>query len=89
MARVVIFNIVMFLLPFVLYGAYAYLTRTPETADGEAMLRDAPWGWLVLAGTVTVAVALAALISFSGAPPGGTYYPSQIENGVIKPGRIE
>ena len=88
MLRVVLFNVVMFLLPFAIYGTYVYLTRS-EDDDDAALLRKVPWVWLFLAGLLLVAAAMAMLISFSGAPPGGTYQPPRIENGVIKPGRIE
>jgi cytochrome bd-type quinol oxidase subunit 2 len=86
MARILLLDILLFLLPFVVYGLYVYATRRGEE---ELTWKDAPWAWLFLAGVICMVIGLALLISFSGEPPGGTYHPPRMENGVIKPGRIE
>lgn len=88
MLRLVLFNIFVFLLPFILYGIYVYAARRGEV-DGEAIFKDAPWGWLAATGLILMLIALGLLIRFSGSPPGGTYQPPRLEDGVIKPGRIE
>lgn len=88
MARVLLLNIFMFLVPFILYGAYLYLTRRDE--DGNINYwSEAPILWLFGAGLFLVAVAIVSLITFTGAPPGGTYVPPQVKDGVVVPGRIE
>ncbi len=88
MLRLILFDIAMFLLPFLLFGAYVYATRAAGE-DAAAVWQSMPWGWLVVAGVVTMVVGLGLLITFGTTPPGGTYHPPHMENGVIKPGRIE
>lgn len=88
MLRLILLDIAMFLLPFLLYGAYVYATRA-SGEDAAAVWASMPWGWLVVAGVVSMVIGLGLLISFGKAPPGGTYVPPHTENGVIKPGRIE
>jgi len=87
MLRIVIINALMFALPFLIYAAYFYFVRRGENEN--EMWSDAPVLWLLGAGAVLVLVAMASLVSFTGSNPGGTYYPSSFEDGVIKPGRIE
>lgn len=90
MLRIVLFNFAMFLLPFLVYGLYVYATRQGDADAGEVSLwQNAPWGWLFGIGLLLMAGGIAMLISFTGAPPGGTYIPPRMEDGVIKPGRIE
>ncbi|MEE9587598.1 MAG: DUF6111 family protein [Hyphomicrobiaceae bacterium] len=87
MVRVVLINILLFLLPLLLYVLYVWLARR-ELPPG-AVLDDAPILWLLIAGTVLVIAALIFFISFEGAPPGGVYHPPSFNNGRIEPGRIE
>ena len=87
MLRIVIITALMFALPFLIYAAYFYLVRRGQ--DENDMWSEAPVLWLLGAGAVLVLMALVSLVSFTGSDPGGTYYPSQFEDGVIKPGRIE
>ncbi len=87
MARVVLINLFMFLLPFLVYGAYVYLVRREQTPD--SIWRGAPIGWLVVAGLVLAFGTLVSLVTFSGSGKEGTYYPPRFEDGVIKPGRVE
>lgn len=87
MARLVILNIVMFLTPFLVYGAYVYLTH--KVRDVDSFWNEAPLGWLVSAGFGMVLVGITILISFSGGAPEGVYTPPTIEDGQIRPGRIE
>lgn len=88
MLRVVLVNVLMFLLPFAVYAGYVYLTRRAED-DEASLLRDVPWLWLFLAGLLLVVGTMAAVISFSGAPPGKTYHPPRVEDGVVKPGYFD
>lgn len=86
MARIALIDILMFSLPFLVYGAYMLLARRMEPAD---ILQTAPILWLLAAGCLLLLITMATLISFSGGKPGGTYHPPSFENGVVKPGTID
>lgn len=89
MIRVVIENIVLLLLPSVLYFSYIYLTKT-STTNRQQAIDDAPFLWLFVAGSALCLAALAVFANFSGAgSPGDRYVPSIIRDGKIVPGRIE
>jgi len=87
MLRIIIINALMFALPFLIYAAYFYFVRGGK--DENDMWSEAPILWLLGAGAALVVVALVSLVSFTGSDPGGTYFPSRLEDGVIRPGRIE
>ncbi len=66
MIRIVAENILLFLLPTIVYIAYVYLTR--EERPGAAhVLDDAPLIWLFIAGAVLVVVTLASFGSVTAA----------------------
>jgi hypothetical protein len=87
MARLLAFNAIFFLVPFVLYAGWLAVARgsISNVADwqGRTIAR------LALGGAAVMFVALVIFTSFKGAPPGGTYRPAKIENGQIVPGKIE
>jgi uncharacterized oligopeptide transporter (OPT) family protein len=86
MARVVLVNLVMFVLPFVFYAAYPFLSRVD---DGKSSaLEGMPLLPLTLAGTVLVAVTLAITATMSEKHQ-GTYVPAVIVDGKVQPGRIK
>lgn len=86
MARFVIFDLVLFLLPFAAYALWLMITRrTLRNADDWTVKIIAI---LALVGAVITIVALIVFIHLDPAPPGGTYVPAHIENGVIVPGQI-
>jgi hypothetical protein len=88
MIRIVIENILLFLLPFAMYVAYMLLTRRGTTSAG-AMINDAPLIWLFIAGAVLVVGTLIYYGSTSGGKPGQVYIPSRMKDGQIEPGRME
>lgn len=88
MIRVVIENIVLFLLPTAVYVIYVLLTRKPGEKNG--VLDDAPFIWLMLAGTALVLVVLISFGSTSGGKPGQTYVPPSLsKDGTIEPGQLK
>jgi hypothetical protein len=90
MLRISLIDILMFALPFLLYGAYVLVTRgAPRSAAPADLWQGAPVVWLLAAGGVLLLITMATLISFSGGKPGGTYHPPSLQNGVIKPGEID
>ena len=86
MLRIALIDILLFSLPFLLYGAYMVLARGAEPAS---LWENAPIVWLAAAGCGLFLAAMATLISFSGGQPGGIYHPPSIQDGVIKPGNID
>ena len=86
MFRIALIDILMFALPFLIYGAYMLAAKGATPAN---VWQGAPVLWLLAAGCVLLLITMAMLISFSGGKPGGTYHPPSFENGVIKPGKID
>jgi hypothetical protein len=84
MARVVLINTLMFMLPFAFYAIWLK-TRAPEGAGW----RDAPFLSLFGVGVLLVVVTMAIVISFGGYETGKQYRPAVFEDGVLKPGRFE
>lgn len=87
MLRIVFLNILMFSLPFIIYGGYMYFFGRHRSA--KSMWRDAPVLWLFVAGMILMMIMVGSLISFTGSKPGGVYYPPRYKDGKIEPGRIE
>ncbi|MCH9806451.1 MAG: hypothetical protein K0U74_01845 [Alphaproteobacteria bacterium] len=88
MIRVVIENILLLLLPTLLYVSYIYLTNK-KSGKNQRVLDDAPLIWLFFAG---VAMAVSVLLLFgtvSDGGPGQAYRPPEFRDGKIVPGRIE
>ena len=66
MIRVVIENILLFLLPTAMYLGYVLLTRSDTSAG--AVVNDAPLIWLFVAGALLVG---ATLVYYGTITPGG------------------
>lgn len=94
MIRVVIENMLLFLLPSLIYVTYVWMTQ-PETAKGETgqsageIMNDAPLLWLFAAGAVLVLLTLIAFGNTSGGRPGQHYEPPTMKDGHIEPGHIQ
>lgn len=86
MLRIALIDILLFSLPFLVYGAYMILVKGVSPAS---LWQGAPILWLLVAGCGLLLVTMAALIQFSGGKPGGIYHPPSLEDGVIKPGEID
>ena len=86
MFRIALIDIVLFALPFLIYGAYMIAVKG-ESPD--KLWQGAPIFWLLAAGIGLLLVVMATLIQVSGGKPGGTYHPPSLEDGVIKPGTID
>lgn len=81
MIRPVLTEIGIFLIPFAVYAAYLFATRS-------GMLDRSSWpmhlvGKLTLGALALVILSLVLLANFSGAPPGKTYIPAHLENGKL------
>lgn len=86
MMRILLIDLIMFALPFVVYGGYVYMVRGKRTS-GE-IWGDAPVYWLFGAGCLLVIGVLVAFISFSNVKPGGVYHPPILKDGKIIEGEI-
>jgi Family of unknown function (DUF6111) len=88
MIRIVIENVLLFLLPTLIYIAYVFLRRRGEGGSG-AVFDDAPLLWLFAAGAMLVVITLVAFGSTSGGKPGQVYEPAVFRGGKIEPGQIK
>jgi len=86
MLRIALIDILLFALPFILYGVYMLAVRGAAPGD---LWQGAPVFWLLAAGCGLLLVTMATLIQFSGGSPEGEYHPPVIEDGVIVPGEID
>jgi hypothetical protein len=87
MIRIVIENVLLFLLPTLVYVAYVYVKQRGQGGPA-AYLDEAPLLWLFSAGAVLVVFTLVVFGSVSGGKPGQTYEPPVFRDGKIEPGRI-
>ncbi len=88
MIRVVIENIVLFLLPTALYILYVLVMRSQSDEDAKP-IDDAPLMWLFIAGAALVIGTLLIFGSTEGGKPGQTYTPPVYKDGQIEPGKVE
>ena len=88
MIRVIIENILLFLLPTAMYLGYVLLTRRTTSTSG--VVNDAPLLWLFATGALLVA---ATLIYYGATSTGGrpdqTYTPPRMKDGRIEPGQLK
>ena len=88
MIRVVIENVLLFLLPTAMYLGYVLLTRRVTGAAG--LIDDAPLVWLFVAGALLVAATLVYYATITpGGTPGQVYIPPRMKNGQIEPGQLK
>ncbi len=88
MIRIVIENLLLFLLPTIIYIAYVYMTRD-EKPGPTRVLDDAPLVWLFAAGAALMLVTLVIFGSMTGGTPGQTYTPPVLKDGRIEPGHVD
>ena len=89
MVRVVLENILLFLLPTAVYIAYILLTRRGASSTGE-VINDAPLVWLFIAGALMVAATLVYYATITpGGKPGQVYIPPHMKDGHIEPGQLK
>ena len=85
MIRTAVTEIGIFLIPFVVYAAFLLATRAGVLhPDSWRMNRVMP---LTATALVLIISSLLLLERKSGSPPGATYEPAHMENGVLVPGR--
>ena len=90
MIRIVIENMLLFLLPTAVYVGYIFLNQRADGGNApRGLLDEAPLIWLFLAGAGLVVATLIVFGSTSGGLPGQAYDPPSMKNGQIEPGRIK
>ncbi len=81
--------LLLFLLPFILYGGWLLLARRRACGhENDPTWRDAPLIWLTSAGMVLVLVGFVAAAIFDGSDRDCPYVPSHIVDGRIVPGQV-
>jgi hypothetical protein len=86
MLRIALIDVLLFALPFLIYGAYMLATKGGAP---KSLWQGAPVFWLLITGCGLLLATMATLISFSGGKPGGTYRPPTVVDGVVKPGEVD
>lgn len=89
MIRIVIENMLLFLLPTLIYVAYIFLKRRMDGDKNKNLLDDAPLIWLCAAGAALVIITLIFFADTSGGKPGQAYQPPVFRDGKIQPGQIK
>jgi hypothetical protein len=90
MIRVVIENVLLFLLPTAIYFGYVLLTRRTDGPNGAQMVNEAPLVWLFIAGALLVAGTLVYYATITpGGKPGQVYIPPRMKDGSIEPGQLK
>jgi hypothetical protein len=85
MIRRIAFEVLLFLLPFALYGAYWRLAKRDEAEPAPTH----PWTILFTSGLVLVAASFLFWGITEGAGQQGVYVAPHVENGRVVPGRVE
>ena len=85
MMRVILWNLFLFLLPFVLTALWAMWVR--RTSPREAVLRS--WSQATLVGAILVITSLLVWRFSTGDAPEKTYIPPALKDGQVVPGRVE
>jgi heme/copper-type cytochrome/quinol oxidase subunit 3 len=86
MIRRLLIDLLLFLLPFALYGIYWRLARK---GDPKQAAKPHPWAMLFIAGLALVAASFVWLGLTEGTRGQGVYVPAHTEDGKVVPGRIE
>ena len=85
MVRIVVENLLLFLLPTLLYTIYVAVRRG-SSGDNTPVLQDAPLVWLFIMGVVLMVGTLVLFGTSSGGKPGEAYQPPVYKDGKIVPG---
>lgn len=87
MLRIILLNLILFLLPFVIYGIV--MRAQGRVATLEEFWAKAPLLGLVLASVALVLAVMVVFATFGGEDPRGRYIPPVYKDGKIEPGRVE
>ena len=85
MIRVILTQLILFLLPFLIYAGYLFLSRKMN----RKALIDAPRYWLIMAGLLFSVAGFLFLTQVNNNPLGGTYVPAHYKDGKLIHGQIK
>jgi hypothetical protein len=85
MTRAVVQGVILFLLPFVLFGVYLVIRRRNPLLWSHWSDKSL---WLTISGLSFVVISL-VVTGFLDERQTGTYVPSRVENGRVIPGHFE
>jgi hypothetical protein len=85
MIRILALRVLLFAVPFAIYGAYLLLARARSIVPA----RDTPWTMLFISGLALVAASFVYVGLTEGETTQGTYVPAHVENGKIVPGHVD
>lgn len=80
----ILFDVLLFLMPFALYAAYLRVRQHEE----EAHTKQHPWTALFISGLVLVAASFVFWGLFEDVNQRGVYVPPHLEDGRLVPGRV-
>jgi heme/copper-type cytochrome/quinol oxidase subunit 3 len=82
--RRIAFDVLLFLLPFALYGLYwRFSAKAGERSTAH------PWNYLLISGLVLVAASFVFWGVTENTGQQGVYVPAHVENGRVIPGHVD
>lgn len=87
MIRIVAINLILLLLPMIVYFTYVALRRQDE--PNAEIVTNAPIFWLLAAGAGLMLIAIVVLGQWETGTTSGKYVPPQVKDGVLVPGHFE
>ena len=85
MIRIIIFNLLLFSLPFIMLALWLWWFRGTRPDQAEMKI----WAYASLAGFICILAGLLFFRFASYAPTGSVYVPPSLENGELVPGHFE
>jgi Family of unknown function (DUF6111) len=87
MGRVVVLDVLLFLLPFAAYAVWLVVTRGSLANATDWQIKTI--AFLGIAGAVLLVGTLVVFVTFQTSPPGHEYEPAHLENGQIVHGKFD
>jgi len=89
MIRIVLLNLLLLMLPTILYIGFVHLTSNGPPKSLPRLLDEAPLPWLLLAGAAIVAIMMLVFATPPSGRPGEAYNPPVFRDGKIIPGKLK
>ena len=84
MVRPILTELALFVLPFIAYAVFLWVSRAGVFAPDAWSI--SALAWLTVAALLLLIGSFVVIAQFSGSPPGSTYVPAHMENGQFVPG---